>query len=135
MKVFYNVLGVLAVLLGILCIFLPLLPTTPFLLLASACFARGSVRLHRWLIGHRVFGKYIANFEAGHGIPLKGKIVATVMLWGSMAWSSRHFDSIAILIMMGVIGACVSTYMWWYLPTLKLPPTPTKPIVSRTELP
>ena len=135
MKVFYNVLGVLAVLLGILGIFLPLLPTTPFLLLASACFARGSVRLHRWLIGHRVFGKYIANFEAGHGIPLKGKIVATVMLWGSMAWSSRHFDSIAIPIMMGVIGACVSTYMWWYLPTLKLPSTSTKPIVSPTELP
>ena len=141
MKVFYNILGVLAVLLGILGIFLPLLPTTPFLLLASACFARGSVRLHRWLIGHRVFGKYIANFEAGHGIPLKGKIVATVMLWGSMAWSSRHFDSIAILIMMGVIGACVSTYMWWYLPTLKLPraavePTaPAERIVSRTELP
>lgn len=147
MKFFYNTLGVLAVLLGILGIFLPLLPTTPFLLLASACFARGSVRLHRWLIGHRVFGKYIANFEAGHGIPLKGKIVATVMLWGSMAWSSRHFDSIAILIMMGVIGACVSTYMWWYLPTLKLPresvapaitaapAAPADHIVSRTELP
>lgn len=144
MKFFYNTLGVLAVLLGILGIFLPLLPTTPFLLLASACFARGSVRLHRWLIGHRVFGKYIASFEAGHGIPLKGKIVATVMLWGSMAWSSRHFDSIAILIMMGVIGACVSTYMWWYLPTLKLPrafvapaapAAPADRIASRTELP
>ena len=134
MKVFYNVLGVLAVLLGILGIFLPLLPTTPFLLLASACFARGSVRLHRWLIGHPVFGKYIANFEAGHGIPLKGKIVATVMLWSSMAWSTRHFDSIAILIMMGVIGACVSTYMWWYLPTLKLPPKAADQAISRTDL-
>lgn len=126
-KVFYNIAGVLAVALGILGIFLPLLPTTPFLLLASACFARGSVRLHRWLLGHRVFGKYLANFEAGHGIPLKGKIVATVMLWGSMAWSTRHFDSVAILIMMGVIGACVSTYMWWYLPTLKLPPKSADP--------
>jgi len=135
MKVFYNVAGVLAVALGILGIFLPLLPTTPFLLLASACFARGSVRLHRWLLGHRVFGKYLANFEAGHGIPLKGKIVATVMLWGSMAWSSRHFDSIAILVMMGVIGACVSTYMWRYLPTLKLPPKPAEPTAARTDLP
>ncbi len=122
MKLFYNVAGVLAVLLGILGIFLPLLPTTPFLLLASACFARGSERLHRWLLAHPVFGKYLANFEAGHGIPLKGKIVATVMLWGSMAWSTRHFDSVAILMSMVVIGACVSTYMWWYLPTLKLPP-------------
>ena len=122
MKLFYNVAGVLAVLLGILGIFLPLLPTTPFLLLASACFARGSVRLHRWLLSHPVFGVYLANFEAGHGIPLRAKVIATVMLWGSMAWSTRHFDSTAILVMMIVIGLCVSTYMWVFLPTLRLPP-------------
>lgn len=124
MKLFYNVAGVLAVLLGILGIFLPLLPTTPFLLLASACFARGSERLHRWLLRHPVFGKYLANFEAGHGIPLKGKIVATVMLWGSMLWSMRHFDNGAILLLMILIGVSVSTYMWYFLPTLKLPPGP-----------
>ena len=122
MKLFYNVAGVLAVVLGILGIFLPLLPTTPFLLLASACFARGSVRLHRWLLSHPVFGEYLANFEAGRGIPLKGKIVATVMLWGSMLWSTRHFDSGAILLLMILIGVCVSTYLWRYLPTLRLPP-------------
>ena len=122
MKLFYNVAGVLAVVLGILGIFLPLLPTTPFLLLASACFARGSVRLHRWLLSHPVFGDYLANFEAGRGIPLKGKIVATVMLWGSMLWSTRHFDSAAILLLMLLIGVCVSTYLWRFLPTLRLPP-------------
>jgi uncharacterized protein len=122
MKLFYNVAGVLAVVLGILGIFLPLLPTTPFLLLASACFARGSVRLHRWLLSHPVFGDYLANFEAGRGIPLKGKIVATVMLWGSMLWSTRHFDSGAILLLMLLIGVCVSTYLWRFLPTLRLPP-------------
>ena len=122
MKLFYNVAGVLAVVLGILGIFLPLLPTTPFLLLASACFARGSVRLHRWLLSHPVFGDYLANFEAGRGIPLKGKIVATAMLWGSMLWSTRHFDSAAMLLLMILIGVCVSTYLWRFLPTLRLPP-------------
>ena len=122
MKLFYNVAGVLAVVLGILGIFLPLLPTTPFLLLASACFARGSVRLHRWLLRHPVFGEYLANFEAGRGIPLRAKIVATVMLWGSMAWSSRHVDSSAILLLMVLIGVCVSTYLWRFLPTLRLAP-------------
>ena len=122
MKLFYNVAGVLAVILGVAGIFLPLLPTTPFLLLASACFARGSVRLHRWLLGHPVFGDYLTSFEAGRGIPLKGKIVATVMLWGSMLWSTRHLDSVALVLLLLLIGACVSTYMWCFLPTLRLPP-------------
>ena len=120
MKLFYNVAGVLAVLLGILGIFLPLLPTTPFLLLASACFARGSVRLHRWLLSHPTFGKYIANFEAGHGIPLKGKIVATVLLWTSLLMAIGRFDSLLVPAVLVLTGACVSIYLWRFLPTLRL---------------
>jgi len=120
MKPFYNAAGVLAVLLGILGLFLPLLPTTPFLLLASWCFARGSDRLHRWLLSHRVFGAYLRNFEAGRGIPLKAKIVATVMLWASMLYAMRRFDTPAIPILMVLTGACVSLYLWRFLPTLRL---------------
>lgn len=120
MKPLYNLAGGLAVLLGILGLFLPLLPTTPFLLLASWCFARGSDRLHRWLLSHRVFGEYLRNFEAGRGIPLKAKIVATVMLWGSLLMAMQRFDGIAIPALLALTGACVSLYLWRFLPTLRL---------------
>jgi hypothetical protein len=120
MKLFYNVAGALAVLLGILGIFLPLLPTTPFLLLASWCFARGSTRLHRWLLSHPVFGEYLRNFEAGRGIPLKAKIVATVLLWTSLLMAMGRFDSPAIPALLALTGACVSLYLWRYLPTLRI---------------
>ena len=120
MKPLYIAAGVLALLLGILGLFLPLLPTTPFLLLASWCFARGSQRLHRWLLSHRVFGEYLRNFEAGRGIPLKAKILATVMLWGSLLLAMRRFDSALIPAVLVLTGACVSLYLWRFLPTLRL---------------
>lgn len=121
MKHLLNVIGILAVLLGILGIFLPLLPTTPFLLLASACFARGSKPLHNWLLNHGVFGEYLRNFEAGKGIPLKAKIVATALLWGSLGWSISHFDLIALQLTLAAIGTAVTVYLWKFLPTLPAP--------------
>jgi uncharacterized membrane protein YbaN (DUF454 family) len=122
MKLLYNVAGTLAVVLGILGIFLPLLPTTPFLLLASWCFARGSTRLHNWLLSHRVFGAYLRNFEAGRGIPLRAKIVATVLLWSSLLMAMRRFDEPAIPALLALTGACVTLYLWRYLPTLRISP-------------
>ena len=120
MKLLYNVAGSVAVVLGILGIFLPLLPTTPFLLLASWCFARGSDRLHRWLLSHRVFGEYLRNFEAGRGIPLKAKIVATVLLWTSLLMVMRRFDEPTVPVLLVLTGSCVSLYLWRFLPTLRL---------------
>ena len=119
MKLLFNILGVLAVLLGILGLFLPLLPTTPFLLLASACFARGSDRLHGWLLNHRVFGVYLRNFEAGNGIPLRAKIVASVMMWSSLLVAILRFEHLGLRVALVLIGASVSLYLWRYLPTLR----------------
>jgi uncharacterized membrane protein YbaN (DUF454 family) len=87
MKFLLNVIGCIAVALAILGIFLPLLPTTPFLLLASACFMRGSERMHRWLRNHRLFGEYLRNFEDKRALPLRGKVVTLVLLWVSMVYS------------------------------------------------
>lgn len=119
MRLFFNIAGVAALLLAILGIFLPLLPTTPFLLLASACFARGSARLHGWLLSHRVFGEYLRNFEAGRGIPLKAKVVATVLLWVSLLGALRRLEHPALQGLVLLTGVCVSTYLWRYLPTLR----------------
>ena len=118
-KTLFNVIGVVALLLAILGLFLPLLPTTPFLLLASACFARGSTRLHRWLLQHRVFGAYLRNVEAGNGIPLRAKIVALALMWTSLGISFLRFEHTGLRILLLAIGCAVSIYLWRFLPTLR----------------
>jgi len=82
------VLGTCFVGLGILGVFLPLLPATPFLLLAVACYARGSKRLHDWLLNNRLFGSYIRNYHEGRGISLKLKVITLALLWGTTTYSA-----------------------------------------------
>jgi len=73
--------------LGIIGIFLPILPTTPFLLLAAACYARSSKRFYDWLIGNKWLGTYIRNYMEGKGIPLKVKVFTTSLLWITILFS------------------------------------------------
>ena len=117
MKTLLIVIGALSVALGVLGLFLPLLPTTPFLLLASACFARGSDRMHRWLLGHGVFGAYLRSYEEGKGIPLKGKLVAIIVLWTSMGVSIAMFAQPVLRAVLVATGAAVTLYLWKFVPT------------------
>lgn len=80
--------GVICVALAVIGIVLPLLPTTPFLLLAAACFARSSPRLDDWLHHNRLFGPYLRAYRAGHGIPLPAKVSIIALLWISIAFSA-----------------------------------------------
>ncbi|MCX7553574.1 YbaN family protein [Marinicella sp. S1101] len=73
-------LGIFSLALGILGVFLPLLPTTPFILLAAAAFAKSSPRLHDWLLNHRNFGKLIRNWQDGGRIDRRSKVVAVIVL-------------------------------------------------------
>lgn len=73
--------------LGVIGIFLPVLPTTPFLLLAAACFARSSPRFYNWLVNHKRLGPWIRDYLAGNGIPLKGKVYAIALMWASISLS------------------------------------------------
>ncbi len=79
--------GWLSVALGMIGIFLPILPTTPFLLLAAACFARSSPRFYHWLVEHPRLGPWIRDYLEGNGIPLKGKVYAIVSMWISILFS------------------------------------------------
>lgn len=80
-------IGWLSVALGVIGIFLPVLPTTPFLLLAAACFARSSPRFYQWLVGHPWLGPWIRDYLDGNGIPLKGKVYAIGLMWVSILFS------------------------------------------------
>jgi uncharacterized membrane protein YbaN (DUF454 family) len=119
MKHLLNLIGCIAVVLAVFGVFLPLLPTTPFLLLASACFVRGSPRLHNWLRTNRVFGAYLRDYEDGRGIPLRGKVVVLVLMWASLAWSMTRVPHVALVLLLGAIGTGVTVYLVRYVPTMR----------------
>lgn len=85
-KTLFVVLGALSLLLGLVGIFVPLLPTTPFLLLAAALWVRSSPRLYAWLLAHRRLGPYIRNFRENRAIPLHAKIVSVTLLWATLLY-------------------------------------------------
>lgn len=85
-KTLFVVLGALSLLLGLVGIFVPLLPTTPFLLLAAALWVRSSPRLYAWLLAHRRLGPYIRNFRENRAIPLRAKILSVTLLWATLLY-------------------------------------------------
>jgi len=89
--------GILSVILGALGLFLPLLPTTPFLLLAAACFVRSSDKFYNWLIHHRIFGAYIQNYREKGGITIRHKIITLIILWTAIILTTLFLVSHLIL--------------------------------------
>lgn len=98
-RVLLILLGFSFVALAAIGAFLPVLPTTPFLLLAAACFAKSSVRCHQWLLSNKLFGPIIANWQSHRCIPAKAKIIAitSIVLFGSFSVFAIH-QNIYILI-------------------------------------
>lgn len=86
-KTLYILFGFISLGFGVLGIFLPLLPTTPFLLLSAYLFARSSQRWYNWLLQHHVFGAFIKSYRHDKSIPLKAKIIAIALLWVTMSIS------------------------------------------------
>ncbi len=83
----YVTLGVVSLLVGLIGVFLPLLPTTPFVLLAAYFFSRSSGRLHQWLLRHRVFGSIIRDWESNGAIRPKAKLIAVTMITLSLGYA------------------------------------------------
>ncbi|HYO63140.1 MAG TPA: YbaN family protein [Pyrinomonadaceae bacterium] len=113
-----NTAGTICVVLGVLGVFLPLLPATPFLLLASACYLRGSERLHKRLIGNRYLGPYITNIKEKRGLPLRAKIYTLALLWASLLYSGYRFGLSPVTFALFACGLC-TTYFVARLKTLK----------------
>lgn len=86
-KRIYIVLGFVFVALASVGVFLPLLPTVPFLLLAAWFFAGSSERFHKWLLNHRIFGEYIRNYKEKKGMLLRHKIQSLALLWAGIGYT------------------------------------------------
>ena len=80
-------LGTFFLIISFIGIFIPILPTTPFLLLAAACYAKGSKKFYNWLINNKWFGEYIKNYRERKGIPFSVKIISITILWITIAFS------------------------------------------------
>jgi len=91
LKWLYISLGTLSVGLGFVGIFIPVLPTTAFLLLAAWFYARSSERFYNWLLSNRLFGRYLSAYLEGKGVPLKTKIVSLTLLWITILSSVLFF--------------------------------------------
>jgi uncharacterized membrane protein YbaN (DUF454 family) len=87
-KGLFVVAGTVSLGLGFVGIVLPVLPTTPFLLLSAACYYKGSERLHRWMLNNRLFGDYLRNYKEGKGIPPRTKILTLILLWSVISFSA-----------------------------------------------
>ncbi|SFE86471.1 hypothetical protein SAMN05192532_10529 [Alteribacillus iranensis] len=108
--------GTISVILGVIGIILPLLPTTPFLLLAAFCYTRSSPSLYDKLLKAKWLGPYIKNYRSGKGIPLKTKITAIVVLWVSSFYSILFIVPLLFvqILLFGVVG-----YITYYILSLK----------------
>jgi hypothetical protein len=110
-RILYLLLGWFSLISGIIGIFLPLLPTTPFVLLAAWCFSKSSKRFHTWLLNHKFFGPIVHDWQSSDGIPRRARNRAILFMWIGMTISmfvvSRFWATIGLLI----IGLCVMTYL------------------------
>ena len=106
MKYILTILGCITLALGVLGAFLPVLPTTPFLLLSAFFFLRGNMKLYDWLMNHPRLGVYIKNFTIHKAIPLRVKIIAISTLWLTLLYCAifvaEHWALRALFIVIAI---------------------------------
>lgn len=121
-RIIYLCVGCLCVLLGLIGVVLPLLPTTPFLLVAAFCFSRSSERLHSYLLNHRLFGKLISDWERYGVIPFRVKLLSTSMMLLMVSYPLIFRTFHIGLKAMVVLTVCVALAYIWSRPSEALTP-------------
>ena len=119
LRMIYVGIGTCSLVLGIIGVFIPLLPTTPFLLLSAACYAKGSKRVYNWFINIHWIGKEIHNYHEGRGISKKAKIISILFLWSTIIISMSIVWSNTILLLILFIIALSVTVHILFLKTMK----------------
>lgn len=111
-RLFWNILGTVALAAGVVGVAVPLLPTTPFVLAAAGCYLRGSSRMHRLLVANRLFGKVLCDYQEGRGISWRVRLASLTFLWASLAGSFLLFPLPALALpLLVAVGAAVSFHV------------------------
>lgn len=110
-KVLLLISGFLFLGFGIVGAFIPVLPTTPFVLLAAGCFGGSSQKIYLWLIKTKYFGSFIKNYKEKNGVSMKIKLRAIIFLWAGLIFSSIIFKKLYLWIILSIIGICVSIHI------------------------
>lgn len=113
------VAGSVSLALGLLGVLLPGLPTTPFILLAAACYARASPRLHGWLLNHRWMGPMLRDWERDHSLTRRTKTVAVVSMMLMVGFSIWTFHGRPVVQAVLLVTAAVGVAVVLWIPTRK----------------
>ncbi|MGD8782559.1 MAG: YbaN family protein [Ignavibacteria bacterium] len=114
-KTIFLIAGIIFLVTGILGIFLPLLPTTIFLIFSSYCFMKSSPALNSWLTKHKHLGVYIKNYRYRTGVPMSSKVSSILMLWISITTSALLFTEniyIRLLLPAIAVGITLKNFIW-----------------------
>ncbi|MFP4457754.1 MAG: YbaN family protein [Clostridia bacterium] len=113
MRAIYFTLGITTLVIGTIGIVLPVLPTTPFLLLSLACFLKSSRKLYNFVLDNKYLGPYVKDYVSGEGIPLNMKKRAIALVWITISFSALVvIDVIHLKILLFTIAILVSSYIW-----------------------
>lgn len=110
-KIFLIIIGITSTVIAVIGIFIPLIPTTPLLLLAAYCFARSSQKFYLWLINNRFCGVYLRNYREGKGISLKHKVLILILLWLTIGFSIFLVTNIILKSLLLLIAVAVSIHL------------------------
>ncbi|MGI6665105.1 MAG: YbaN family protein [Christensenellaceae bacterium] len=119
--------GFIALGFGAIGIFLPILPTTPFVICAGICFSMVSPNLYNWLLSTKYFGEYLRNYKYKTGISKEARRNGLLFLWGTLLLSALIFRGVLIWSILFVVGVCVSIHI------LTIRRVPAKKILQQFE--
>ncbi|MEG1945435.1 MAG: YbaN family protein [Oscillospiraceae bacterium] len=104
--------GFLSLLIGSIGLVLPILPTTPFVLVSAACFAGSSPRLHKKLLCNKYFGEFVENYQNKTGVTRAVKVRGLVFLWVTLSVSALIFSATHVRLILLAVGICVSIHIF-----------------------
>lgn len=124
-------IGTVSVGLGVMGMFVPLMPTTVFLLLAAYCYSHSSEKFHNWLLSNRLCGKYISNYRSGKGISVRQKVSTISLLWASIGFSIWLLAAAWwVNLLLAAVAIGVTIHLLW---TKTYRPEPASDLVASTE--